>query len=565
MGDFITWFLRIGENFEGLIDPVLGFLTVKGAAPGLAVLIWVIGAVIFIIILVYWFLVEGRSIAKANRAAAQFILGRSQDPWWKREWIAWKSRGDQNDNARMIANDPEWIAWKSRGDQNNTENIVRNKKSWWKRMWMAWEYQREQKHTGNIENKYESNFRDNYNKLGRSLERNKKFSNSWHEFAETLINQSKNRNYYSNTIRPGEYFNSTELHMNMPILRTMPNIFVGVGLLLTFAGLISALSASVGGITSSDSSASSTEAMQHALSGLLNAASAKFYASLSALSVSILLSLLIRVKTKYIEKSIFTFCQRIELGVRFVSAESLVLDQLAELKQQTVLLTDFQNNIATKIGDQFEERVGNIFRGETQETIKIAAGESLKAISGEIKKLIKDFEVMSENLSDTSKSMSKASGELVANIAKAGTKIKDSTTGFENMLSGCRDILTKLQDELRRTQNVARINNESIKVIKDTVEELKTRIAETDKIWKENGERLEAADENLGKYFNELNKAATKSIEKIAEFAKKLDDRYKDSLASLGGAIDDLTDTLKTMQETLKEMQKLTKSDQVSE
>ena len=71
----------------------------------------------------------------------------------------------------------------------------------------------------------------------------------------------------------------------------MPNLFVGVGLFVTFLGLVAALGAAAEAITQG---AESSKAMKEPIQNLLKAASAKFYASFAGLGVSLLLNTMFR-------------------------------------------------------------------------------------------------------------------------------------------------------------------------------------------------------------------------------------------------------------------------------
>ena len=90
-------------------------------------------------------------------------------------------------------------------------------------------------------------------------------------------------------------------------------------------GLISALSSAVEGI---EEAAGDTQSIQASISGLLNAASAKFYASLFALFTSIILTLEIKGFTSLLESKLKHLNAKIEGGVRHLTLESLTLELL---------------------------------------------------------------------------------------------------------------------------------------------------------------------------------------------------------------------------------------------
>ena len=118
----------------------------------------------------------------------------------------------------------------------------------------------------------------------------------WREFCETIIHPNRDNtqdnNIIKNTIRPHEYFNAESAGFTTPVLNIIPNALIGVGLVLTFAGLIAALAAAVQGI------GGNTEQAQASLIDLLSTTSAKFYTSLAALLSSIILTIFLKILSK---------------------------------------------------------------------------------------------------------------------------------------------------------------------------------------------------------------------------------------------------------------------------
>jgi hypothetical protein len=112
---------------------------------------------------------------------------------------------------------------------------------------------------------------------------------SWEKFRETLIeptgSEPSSDKAVRNTERPQNYFNMSEAGLRFPLYRAMPNLLVGIGLLLTFVGLVTALYFT----TEALNSAHDLDASQDALKNLLHAASFKFYTSVAGLGGSILL------------------------------------------------------------------------------------------------------------------------------------------------------------------------------------------------------------------------------------------------------------------------------------
>jgi methyl-accepting chemotaxis protein len=176
---------------------------------------------------------------------------------------------------------------------------------------------------------------------------------SWQEFRETLVEPDPDRNsrVVLNTDRPQNYFNTAEAGLRFPIYRAMPNLFVGVGLLLTFFGLVTALFFT----TSAIREAADLAASQDALRNLLYAASFKFYTSIAGLAGSIMLTLVIRYGVSAIERSFDRLASALEAKLVFVTPESIAFNQYREAQEQTRTLKLFNTEIAISIGKRIEE------------------------------------------------------------------------------------------------------------------------------------------------------------------------------------------------------------------
>ncbi len=147
---------------------------------------------------------------------------------------------------------------------------------------------------------------------------------AWGEYKETMVvPDNVGSEVVRNNLRPGVFFNAEDLGFEPRWWRVWPGLFVSVGLLLTFLGLIAALTA-IGGNEITDDS----------LRELLNAASAKFIMSLTGLACSILISVAGRISTIRVEEKIRSLCHAIEERLHFQSLEEIAEEQLTALKEQ---------------------------------------------------------------------------------------------------------------------------------------------------------------------------------------------------------------------------------------
>jgi hypothetical protein len=201
--------------------------------------------------------------------------------------------------------------------------------------------------------KTKSDFISNYDRVYAKLSEHPLVGHAWKEFDETLVKTSAP---FRNTLRPQTFFNIALLRdrlVGLKFMTAIPGYFVGLGLLLTFVGLVIALS-KAGMATSAaqmDGAGTGAEAMQRALRELLQAASFKFSTSIAGLGSSILLSLFFRLYTIGVESALASFCEALEEKLDYVAPQSVTLTMVEQLEAQLAELKAINS-------EQFFSRLG---------------------------------------------------------------------------------------------------------------------------------------------------------------------------------------------------------------
>lgn len=342
----------------------------------------------------------------------------------------------------------------------------------------------------------EAAFASNYNLINEDLLRIDKVDRAWQEFSETLIppkmSDSGVLNPCANTERPHDFFNLHDLHIGPHFTKALPNIFIAVGLSLTFLGLISALSSAVQSI---EQAAGDTQSIQASISGLLNAASAKFYASLFALFTSIILTIEIKGFTSKLESEVKNLNTAIESGVRHLTMESLTLESNKILRNQLSQLQTFNTDLAMKVGQEVqqslertlsplvermadmgadinESNIQNLTRitEEVTKGIQGAAGESMDRVastldavseklggltdilSGALSSFDSDFKKMLDglksSLEDSTHSVAEGVGKTMAGMNEGIQESASTVTGLVSELAGTIETLSKSGEEI---------------------------------------------------------------------------------------------------------------------
>src|SRR5579862_3673902 len=119
--------------------------------------------------------------------------------------------------------------------------------------------------------------------------------------------------------------------------------FTGIGLLLTFIGLVAALKFAAAGVASSDLALAKA-----ALNALLAAASFKFMTSIAGLGCSLLLSVAARSMTHAVEGEAQGLALDLERAMTPLFSECLAYDQLTATREQTAQLRQISATLAAQ-------------------------------------------------------------------------------------------------------------------------------------------------------------------------------------------------------------------------
>lgn len=179
---------------------------------------------------------------------------------------------------------------------------------------------------------------------------------AWTQFSETIIDTTESR--LRATTRPEGYF----LHLgdDTRVLAWWANIFVALGLTATFLGIIAAL---VGAVSAMSSGGSDMTQMQGALIGLLTITAAKFWTSIGGVLASIILRWFDRYWHSATQRRLEDLCDRLEYGTLFSPPQRIAAEQLIELRQQSVALSEFSSQLAAAIGDSLGQHLAPVVSG----------------------------------------------------------------------------------------------------------------------------------------------------------------------------------------------------------
>lgn len=207
----------------------------------------------------------------------------------------------------------------------------------------------------------------------------------WNKFRATLV---ENHNSVFITVSPTVFFNLNTLGLDAPLrkLSKWSGLFVGIGLLFTFLGLVAALSEASNAIKAATASSTTEvaslaapphktasvakqqavnperfsatelssmpdmqrnkqESMQIALKNLLSAATFKFYTSIFGLLASLFVSYSEKRQRNNLERTANDLCLALEDVLPPITTEQLLVEQVREAQETSTQLKQFNSEM----------------------------------------------------------------------------------------------------------------------------------------------------------------------------------------------------------------------------
>lgn len=351
---------------------------------------------------------------------------------------------------------------------------------------------------------------------------------NWLQFRKTLARRGRQD---CMTTLPSVFISLGKLGLEAPLRRLgkWSGLFVGIGLCVTFLGLVAALSAATGAINAATSGGgNSTEAMQQALKDLLHAASFKFYTSIFGLFASLVVSYVEKLFRRKFDEKIGLLCYEIERLLPVVTSEQLLADQVEEAKQTTAQLKQFNSEMSeglvslsgamdTALRENITpipQQLGQRFQETVDELTKSLGG----ALQKNIEPLRDGIDRVGQNLGVMERTIGENIGEMqertLATLAeKLGSVVNDQAG---NELNGLAQTLEQLTISLSGVASSLEQGGGSFaETLESAVRELQAGIA-----------GLTDATENISKSVNEdMGKAQQALQERMALLTDELSSR----------------------------------------
>ena len=182
-------------------------------------------------------------------------------------------------------------------------------------------------------------FKEQFELVRGLVSGNALIGNAWDNYARVCINDPKKPTEpVLAFVRPQAAFTAgiaRERVFGLKLLPTIPGYFIGLGLLLTFIGLVIALSQAAGTTANAN-----IDDVKSGLQNLLHAATFKFSTSIAGLFSSIALSLIFKIYQISIEQGFDNFCRKLDACIFYLPPQYVSFvawrngqEQLQQLKE----------------------------------------------------------------------------------------------------------------------------------------------------------------------------------------------------------------------------------------
>lgn len=272
-------------------------------------------------------------------------------------------------------------------------------------------------------------FVGSYEPLSDTLGRDPILGPTWRDWSVTLLTPTAGSPLLRSTSRPETYFSIDLLRacgINPRLHAAMPNLLVGVGLLMTFLGLSIALSAA-GNIVSSPERVTG-------LKGLLDAASAKFVTSLVGLLCSLIYTGFRGNRLVKAERALDRFLAALEERIPLATPASLQAEANAILEKSLATQEQFATEVAVNIGGRLDSaldhRLGEHI-GPLREAIeRLSQGIGTKS-EDTLRTLLEQFRDMLQ-------------GSAQGHMEKLAAALADTSGAMEQIRSGLKEAADRM-------------------------------------------------------------------------------------------------------------------------
>lgn len=371
---------------------------------------------------------------------------------------------------------------------------------------------------------------------------------TWEEYRETIVDPSAD--VLQNSARPEHFFvNLGDRHRG---LNWFANIFIAIGLLITFLGIIAALSTLdfSGGV----------DVMQERLNDLMKVAGAKFWASVGGIVASIILRSYDYRFGKRINDGLSMLCDKLEHGMIYLPPQRIASDQLAQLKEQTPALRTFSEQLAAALDGALEKQMapmithlGSIQQGidkisggggeAVRDAIASSAGAEMAGLADAIGAMTVSMATMSERIE---KQTGEADRQIEEAVRRFGQASEEMRSAFGELNRNFGVVADRMREENEQASELARQRmDELLSNLGNTLDDMKSGLASAASQMGEASARAANDAARIGQ------EAMEKSFSEFVERFNQTGGPLVGSMKDAGDAISTSADRLSTAQRAI--------------
>lgn len=340
---------------------------------------------------------------------------------------------------------------------------------------------------------------------------------AWKEFDETLLrSEMGSPAVIGNTVRPQAFINYglvKERLTGLKLLGSISGYFIGTGLLLTFVGIVLALSRAAAAVGQDG------DAMQRAVAELLQIASFKFSTSIAGLGASIVFAIAAKLIVVWIEGGLTRFCEAVERQLRYTAPQSITAEMNAVGKEQRDQLKQINSDqYFTKMAEVVAPLIGAAMdRALTPVTAGIGSAiDQLKASSQS---------GMSDLLKEFSTSVQGSAGTELRELGETLRQMQLALTETQRGLQGTGEDFARRMSEA--AENLNRLVGEAGTRLEGSADHNRDRLQEVVEALRTTFERAN------GKVEADLGNAAAGASSKIEEAMARVTGRLEEQMSGL--------------------------------
>jgi methyl-accepting chemotaxis protein len=413
----------------------------------------------------------------------------------------------------------------------------------------------------------EAAFAADFDEVSERLAASRLIGHAWAEFRETLVEPDGGRVVVQNTTRPQTFINfscSQDKSTSLRIMPHIPNYFVGVGLLLTFVGLVAALnfaSGSMGG--------NANDAVK-GLQKVLAAATFKFWTSIAGLLASIILSFTFRLYALYLEGEFNSLCRALERRMAFATPQRIFVDVRDAIEEQLVetkkINTDVAMSIAEGVGKQFREHVPAMLADAMQPLVDAVQESSEKVrdgATGGLENMVNQFATTLEgstgqhlnHMSDTLQQLTRSLEAMHGSMNSSGDDFaRRMAEGAERLDATMREIADSMRTLIEGLKSQIEGAGEAFgSTLQESLERLARQSEEmSEQLAQHSRDASAAFSDEIARAAQALSSTANDNAEASARFSQQLRENLGESAEGVQGALDRVSESLGTLQGQLE-------------